>query len=167
MDKVRLRILSLYALFVLVLVFGFFPYALLQNVSIWLCLLLIVLAYVFRARAQDDDLEHHHAQYIIRSVWVFSLIALVGMFGAGFAIGREADSSALDDLLSLVQTGGMVSEKDVESAFQRYFETNEALIFRRFLLFMAPAQLYAAWRLVRGLPRAMRGYRVSHPKSWN
>lgn len=167
MEISRIRILALYFLFAVAVVLGLFPDMTLQNISFLTYSILLVLAYIFRRMRKDDDLESHHCTYLIRSIWIFSFLAVVALFGAGYMVGQQADASALEDILSRMESGAQTpSEDDLDAAFKVYYTVNQDLIFNLYRLWMCPALVYAAWRIVRGSVRAFHGYRVSQPRSW-
>lgn len=169
MEISRMRILALYFMFAVAVVLGLFPDLTLQNVSFLLYSVVLILAYVFRwGRRKNDDLESHHCTYLIRSIWIFSFLAAVAIVGAGYMVGQQADASALDEILSRIESMGQVpSEADLDAAFKVYYTTNQDLIFHLYRLWMCPALVYGAWRIIRGGVRAFHGYRVAHPRSWN
>jgi uncharacterized membrane protein len=168
METSRIRILVLYFMFALAVVLGMFPDMTLQNISFLTYSVVLVFAYIFRRGRKEDDFESHHCTYLIRSIWIFSFLAVIAIVGAGYMVGQQADASALDGLLGRIESAGqMPSEADLDAAFKVYYTVNQDLIFQLYRLWMCPALAYGAWRIVRGVSRAAKGYRVAHPKSWN
>jgi hypothetical protein len=88
------------------------------------------------------------------------------MMGAGIMISQSGDMTALDTLLEDAMNGAQPSEESLDQATANYFNTNYALILKTTILWLTPAQTYAAWRIARGLPRAIKGYRLPNVRAW-
>lgn len=142
------------------------PVMALQNFAGLLSLILLITAYILRYKSDKESLESHHATYIIRTIWVWSAFVILGMIGAGMMISQNGDMSAIDDLINSANNGFIPDEDGVEQTVNAYFETNYALILKTTLMWLAPAQIYAIWRITRGLPRAMKGERLPNEKAW-
>lgn len=137
-----------------------------QNIALIGTMLILIAAYILRSKSAEDSLEAHHATFVIRSIWIWSFAFLLGMMGAGWSVYQNGDNSVFDAIMSSVQGGNVPTDADMEQAMQQYFESNFNLILKTTLLYTAPAQLYAAWRLARGCSRGLKGHRVQNLRSW-
>jgi len=159
-------VIAVYAAFGICLITSCIPNMSIQNYSALFTIILQIAAYFLRRREEPDSFAHNHIDFIIRTIWIWSLFFVIGMAGAGMMISQSGDMSALDQLMSSVTDGSIPTEADMNQTAQVYFETNYALILRTTLLWLGPAQLYAVWRIARGLSRALKGYRLANPRSW-
>ncbi len=166
MDKTRIKILSIYALTGGAALCGGIPTYMAQNLCLSLILVTLILTYILRGMSKDDSLEHHHFTFIIRSIWIYSFFASIGMIGASWMVYDKADSSAIDTLLDQVNSGAIPSMADLEAAEQRYLDTNMPLILESVILWMFPGLLYLLWRVARGSVRAFKNYRILNIYSW-
>lgn len=137
-----------------------------QNIALIGTILILIAAYILRSKSAEDSLEAHHATFVIRSIWIWSFVFLIGMMAAGWSLSQNGDNSAFDALLSSAENGNTPTEADMQQAMNQYFDTNFALLLKTTLLYTAPAQIYAAWRVARGLARGLKGHRVQNLRSW-
>ncbi|MBE2190624.1 MAG: hypothetical protein KDJ26_01440 [Alphaproteobacteria bacterium] len=158
--------IGLYVLLSLGVVLGCLPDMTMQSYSALVIFVALILAYFFRARAKKDDLVWHHSTFVVRTIWIWSLFLLIGMMGAGYIMQTQGDMSAVDRIMEAASSGIIPSEADIEAASQDYFSTNYDLILRTTLMWLAPAQVYAVWRIFKGLSRALKGYRVQNLRGW-
>lgn len=166
MDKPRLKILSMYALTGVAALLGGVPHYTAQNLSLSLALIGLIIVYAIRHYSKEDSLEHHHYTFIIRSIWIYSLIGAIGMIGASWTVFQKADASAIDTLLDQVNNGMIPDEAMLEAAGQDYFASNKSLILESVILWMFPALIYLMWRVARGSVRAYKNYRIVNIYSW-
>ncbi|OIN85203.1 MAG: hypothetical protein AUJ12_10075 [Alphaproteobacteria bacterium CG1_02_46_17] len=160
------KILLLYLIFFGGVVTAYIPNMTVQGYSMLFGLVSLILAYIFRARADEDDLVWHHSTFMIRTIWIWSLFLSLGMIGAGYIVGTQADMSALQNIMDMATSGSIPDEAEMDAAGRAYFDTNFNLILKTTLMWLAPAQVYAVWRIYKGLSRAMNGYRVQNLRNW-
>jgi uncharacterized membrane protein len=158
MTSQKAKLLALYALMGLSALLCCFPSFALQNAGYGLIFAVLILAYILRALSPEESLERNHAKFIVRSIWIYSLIALIGTIAAGIMVGQKGDFSALDQILT--------NPENAENLLRSYFETNRDLIESATRIWMFPAQLYLIWRMTHGISRAGKSYRISKPDSW-
>lgn len=166
MDKPRFTILSLYGLCGCAALLGGLPSYAAQNAGLILIPILLILVYILRMRARLDSLEYHHFTFIIRTLWIYSLLAGIGAIGASWVVYRDGDSSAIDALIGQIQSGIPPAQQDLEATGHSYIDANMNLILRSMMLWMSPAFLYMIWRVTRGSMRAYKNYRVHNIYSW-
>lgn len=160
------KITALYAAYGLCVVMTCLPDMTMQNVAAIMTFILLAALYLLRSKWPEDSLEAHHTTFIIRTIWIWSAFLILGMIGAGMVISQNGDMSALDQLSSDIANGMPPTEDAMNQSAKAYFETNYDLILKTTLMWLSPAQIYAVWRIARGLSRALKGYRLSNIKSW-
>lgn len=158
--------ISLYVLLLMGIVIGCIPFTSMQALSVVIDLIALVSAYSFRSKAQNDDLVWHHATFVIRTIWIWSLFLVIGVIGSSLFIQMNADMSAITDLINSVNSGMVPTESDIDLTMQKFMETNQDMMLRTTIIWLAPAQVYAVWRVYKGLSRAWVGYRVANLRSW-
>ena len=162
----RQKILGLYAILSFAVLMGCAPNMNAQNAGAVAAFLALIFAYIMESKHDKDSLETHHAIFIIRTIWIWSTFLLIGLCGAGFIISREGDMSAIDTLMAHINEGAVPDEGDMQATIDSYLQTNYDLIFKTTIVWIAPAQIYAAYRTIRGAMRAYKGYRVQNLRAW-
>ncbi len=162
----KYKILVPYLILLLGVVTACVPDMTVQGYSMLLGLVSLILGYIFRSRAVEDDLVWHHATFMIRTIWIWSLFLSIGIVGAGYIVSIQGDMSAIQSLMDSANSGSIPSEAEIDAAGSTFFDTNFNLILKTTLMWLAPAQVYAVWRIYKGLSRAMNGYRVQNLRSW-
>ena len=162
----RYKILALYVVFSFAVLMGCLPNMSAQNAGAIAAFILLISAYIFESKHASDSLETHHAIFIIRTIWIWSIFLLIGMCGAGYVVSQQGDMSAIDLLMNNVTNGIVPTEDDINVTLDSYFNTNSSLILKTALIWLAPAQIYAVWRIALGATRAYKGYRILNFRGW-
>lgn len=160
------KILGLYAVLAFGVLMSCLPYMTAQNVGAVAVLLALIFSYVLESKSDKDSLETHHAIFIIRTIWIWTTFLLIGLCGAGYVVSQQGNMAAIDQLMGMINSGGIPTEADIQAASEAYLNDNTDLILKTALVWLAPAQIYAVWRLARGLSRAVKGYRINNFRSW-
>lgn len=166
MVTAKQKILALYISFSSCVVLSCLPDVNMQNLSLVLGVLSLIAAYVVRQKAGLESLEGHHATFVIRTIWIWSLFFSLGLIGAGIALSVEGDMTPVDRFIEGAMNGAVPDEASMRGLMEEYFLVNRDLMIRLAILWLAPAQIYAVWRLARGGERAIRGYRLKDVRSW-
>lgn len=167
MNKERFNILGTYAFCALSALLVCAPNFTAQNCGLGLSTIILIAAYISRAQSDAESLNHHHMTFIIRTIWIYSVLAVIGMTGAGYIIYERGDASSIDAMSQqIMSTGAIPTEADVEAAGDAYLAANHSLIFGTLLMWMFPALVYMMWRVARGGSRAWRNYRVQNLRAW-
>lgn len=167
MEKNRTAILGFYAVLSLVVIFTSLPNFSLQNIGYTLITIALIVAYVARARwPRNDSFEENHSTYIIRTIWMYSLIFLIGASIASWLIWQNANTTALDNLSNSILSGAFPTLETLDSSAQEYLSDNMDMMLKVTRVWICPSQLYLVWRILQGGGRAFKNYRVAHPKSW-
>lgn len=168
-------ILNLYAAFLASLVLGVIPYATAALFSLIFLFGVLVGAYVVQGDAPKDSLKENHATYIIKTFWISSLFLLITFIFGAIYIYSGLDTSALDPCLEKIYEQGPTwvqnaTHADIYALVQPcvpgYLEANKMRIITGLAISVAPVLPYVLYRLIRGLSRAAKGYRLAKPRSW-
>ena len=167
MEKNRHNILAFYAVMSLVVILCCLPDFNLQNFGYLLIIIELVVAYIARHRwPRNESFEENHTTFVIRSIWMYTLLAGFGMLGAAIIIVQNGNMDAINEMANAMVSGATPSDAEMEASMNRYIADNEALLKQQFIIWLSPAQIYMVWRILRGGERAFKGYRIAKPKSW-
>ncbi len=155
------RIKNLYIGFAVCILLTSMPNATLQNIAALFSIVFIITAYVLRKKLTLDSFEHSHANYIIRTFWIWSAALFVGIMVAGIIISKYGDMSAIEQLISAAANGNVPDENASNQAAQDYFQTNLQLILKTTFLCLCPAQIYGAWSLYKGFLLAQKSLKIN------
>lgn len=169
-EKERSRVLQLYGAFTAALVLSLLPFISAAIVSLVLFIGLLIATGIVRRRAAPDSLAENHAIYLIRTIWVGGLVALISLaLGSAYMLSM-IDNTALQPCIeSFMQNPGndlMAMKLLFEPCFDSYMSGNFLTFAISGVLAAGPILLYFAVRLVRGLMRAKDGYRLANPRMW-
>lgn len=162
-KKQKNNLIQLYSVFAAGLFLQFVPYAMMGMLSMLLLLATMIAAYVYRAKAQEHDLQHNHSTYIIRTFWIGSLYLTVGIIAAAVLLYPQIDKSPIDEAVQAMMNGQIV---DQDAILWDLFKANQNILLFIGLPLVAPGILFFIYRCVYGTSRAIKGYRLAKPNSW-
>ena len=158
-NKAQKKVTQIYAVLVAALVLNFAPMHILQIFGSILFIAAFIALYIYRANSEKDDLVHNHMTFLIRTVWIASLLLGIGILAAA----ALADHSSLENMMNdVMQTGIMPSHVEMQSLMLDYMRDNIGVLF----LTLGPSLIYIIYRVGKGLTRALKGYRMPNPKGW-
>lgn len=172
-DIEQKKIIRLYAAFGAGLAMSFAPFLVAALVSAALLIGVLFIAYVLRTDAEQGSLTENHATFIIRTIWIGSFFTLITLSIASIYLFKVLNNAPLqpcvDQILSMA--GPAAIESFVMNfmgtkCWADYWQTNLMAFIVAFVITAAPVVVYFVVRYVRGVTRAMRGYRVANPKAW-
>jgi uncharacterized membrane protein len=167
MEKNRNIVLAFYAVMSVTVVLCSLPVIALLNLSLIVAVLTLIVAYLARARfPKNDSFEENHTTYVIRSLWLYSLLFLIGAIAASYFVFAQGNRESLAPMLEVIAAGQKPTESEMQSWTHQYAEDNAELLMRMFRLWLCPAQIYLVWRILQGGSRAFKGYRIARPGSW-
>jgi|GEM_PF-5872703 uncharacterized membrane protein len=152
-DPEQTKTLALYGVFIVALILQVMPSLTLQVLSLLLLFFAIVIITVFKNSAVQDGLLHNHATYLARSFWIWSFLMTIGAMIASFLIYKQHTPQ---EWMGIAQD---LLENETDSVYYKSMAIY-------FIASLAPGLLYLAYRLAKGLHRALHGYRLAKPKSW-
>ena len=157
---------ALYIMLVISTVLGFVPSitAFLLSMALWF--LVLVAAYIYRAKDKEDGLLHNHMTYLIGTIWIGTSFIVLASIVGGYWIWSQGDSTAFEAFATSLESGAVPSEDDMMNTLTDYYMANNSLILKVSLVTIAPAVLYFVYRISNGFSRACKGYRIANPKSW-
>lgn len=158
------KAVGLYVAFGMCVVMSSVPVSPFQSFSFIFSSLFMMAMYRFRKKWPTDSLEYHHVVFIIRTFWIWSLLFLTGLVGAGILIYQWGDMNSLKDWAvgvgNQVMAGDSRLEASLQLAINDYFNKNFGLIIGMLVVWLLPAQLYVGLAIWKGMSRAQRGYRI-------
>ena len=164
--KERRSITHIYMALILSIVLQFVPVLAVQLFGAVLLLVVMAAAYVVRGPKDRDSLSTNHMTYLIGTIWIGSLFLSIGM-GIATAWFLEAGNHTLfHQMIDGMMEGAVIPEDMIEARFIDYLKDNMALLVKIGLATVMPSLIYIAYRIWKGLSRAVKGYRIARPKSW-
>ena len=157
-NKEKSNIMTLYIGLIISTIFNFVPLASAQVFGSVFFLMILITAYIYRAKSEEDTLQNSHSHYIIKTIWIFSLFLFIGIILAGLF----SDNTALQSTIDNAKSGIMMSEAELENILANYFQNN----FLVFALTIGPSFLYFIYRLYKGVTHAKNNTPITNLKSW-
>lgn len=168
-------VFNLYAALGVSLILSVLPSYAAAGVSMVFFLGVLLAAYAVSNKAETGSLRESHADFIIRTMWIAAFFSLITTGLAAFYLikGVEyaqfmpcADTLANKGLDWAENAGMMEIYALIQPCVTPFIDDNMTVLLNAVALAGAPPVLYMAYRMARGLSRAIKGYRVVHPKSW-
>lgn len=132
-------------------------------------------AYKLRKSSEAHSLGENHATYIVRTIWISLLWVFVFTVFGSIYVFFEIDPLPLQACMNAIldQAGGDPSNMDaanialmLEPCMANFLEMNRGVFIAGLSVSAVPALLYIAYRFIKGLSRAGKGYRLADPKGW-
>jgi uncharacterized membrane protein len=173
-DPEKKQVLQLYAAFGAALVLCIIPFFFAAFISFALFLGVLIAAYILRGNAKHGDLLENHTTYVIRTIWIGSLFAVLTMILGSVYLFLNIDNTPLDPciqhFLNMQANANTVDMMALAIALKGcsigYIGANFKVFLISFLGIAGPILLYFIVRYARGLSRALSGYRVNKPLGW-
>ena len=168
----RHKIMMLYILFAAGLFGSFIPAVWPAIISLIVLILVLGAAYSMRHGKDDDSLLGNHATFLISTIWKGSTLAAITLAIGGVYLLQYIDQSPLTPCLDKIMEGAaapgdMAGLKILFApCFDVYYQKNSSVFIVSGLMAMGPPLAYFLIRLARGAERAMKGYRIAHPRAW-
>lgn len=138
-----------------------------QNMGYTLVMIELIVAYIARSRfPRNESFEENHTTFVIRTIWVYTTIAAIGMIGAAIIVTQQGSMESINTMADSLMSGVQPTEDQMNQYAQQYITDNEPLLREQFRLWLFPAQLYLVWRILQGGERAFKSYRIANPKKW-
>lgn len=169
------HVLNLYAAFGVSLLVSLVPSVIVALISLAFIIGVLGAAYVLRKRAAPESLMENHALYIIRTIWIATALSLVTLAAGSAYMLPNIDYSAFGTCAAglaqkgqdYAQTAGFMEiYVAAEPCMKPFLDMNLRLFIITALIAALPVVLYFVIRFVRGLSRAVKGYRIANPKGW-
>ncbi len=160
-DPAFKKINNLYAIYIASIILQFMPFGIVITFGFFLFITVFIYTYILRGKAEPEDLIDNHATYLIRTVWIFGLVALAGIVAGAFYIMYAFEPGELERLGREV-----IFSNDLHQTLKDYQSQYFNILLTTNIIAFGPAVIYIAYRLVKGLSRAIKGYRVASPRSF-
>ena len=155
---------GLYVAFGICVMMSCVPNMQVQDFALIFSSIFVTVIYRLRKKWAPDSLEYHHAVFIIRTFWMWSMLFLIGLIGAGIMIYQLGDIHMLTDWATTatdrIAAGETNLDASLNTVIDDYFAKNFDLIVRMLIIWLIPAQLYVGFGIAKGLSRAQKGYRI-------
>lgn len=158
MEKDQKTTLQIYLAYIIAVICNVIPSSTVQTFGLILFIVIFAATYFYRGKSPADSFIHNHMQFIIKSIWVSSLILLIGMIAAYFM----ADHTIVYQTYETIMNGIFLTQDQINGFVMDYMRAN---IFT-FVVTLMPSLIYLAYRLAKGILHARKGYIVPHSKSW-
>lgn len=124
-------------------------------------------SYVMRKMHHIDDIVTNHMIYISRTIWIWTLFLFFGVLGIVILILLNGDWTEINHMSAQIMSGaGTPDEAATTQSMQKFSADNEKLVIFSLIICILPAQIYALWRIYKGVVRAKGGYRIQRPQNW-
>lgn len=174
-DPDKKRVLNLYAAFGVSILLMLVPSLMISFVALVFALGVLVGAYSMRKNAATESLAENHCTYIIRTLWITALFSLVTLFAGSVYMLSGIDYSAFEPCANAMAQRGVqfVQNATYEEVYalaapcmNAFIDFNMGLLTITVLITAVPVLIYLGYRYLKGLMRAIKGYRMADPKSW-
>ncbi len=165
--KDKKTVTNIYAALIVSVVLQFIPNASVQLFAMILFLGVFVWCYIARKQFGHATLVENHTTYIIHTIWVFSLAMTVGLILCFIWIyliaGKESLQTFADEV---IKASIAESPPDLRNAYSALVEVDFSAIILACLITVGPSFIYLGYRLIKGVRRGIKGYRIDNPTKW-
>ena len=152
------ELVGIYLLYIISLILNVVPNTAMASFGALLFIVLFIATYVQRARSKEKPVEYSHYQYIIKTIWIFSLFFLVGAITAYFL----ADHSIINNMTDLIMKGTMMTPEQMTSLTMDYARANKFV----FGIIFIPITIHVFYRLGKCFFLARKNESIPNLKSW-
>ena len=153
-DPDQFKAVALYAAFIVSAVLVLAPNMAVSFLALLSLLLVMAIIGFIRRETEKDSLLYNHATYLSRSFWMWQLLLLIGFVLGGYYLSRQ-----YTDMQQILQLAQSLASAQTDTPEFR-------MIAKVAIAAFGPGCLYVTYRLIHGLLRAAKGYRVARPKSF-
>jgi len=171
-QKEKAITLQSYTAWLIAFVLTLVPSLMMGAVATILLIVLLIAAYVIRGRMSEGGLAHHHINYIIRTVWIGGLYAVVFTLIASAYMVPNIDYAAFNACAERIVNSGVQSASTEEMAamaqpcMDEFVAANKGVFWIAMLISALPVLAFFFYRLGKGLMAARRDEEVSGAQSW-
>lgn len=167
--------LNLYAAFGVSLALTLVPHGIVALVAFLFMLGVLIAAYMKRGKTNSESLLENHCTFIIRTIWIGSFLSAILMSISAFIMMADINYAALEPCImnmaskgeAYIMNAGITEMSEVAApCLDAFIADNFQTIAQAALITIIPTLLYFIFRYVKGLSRAIKGYRVANPKNW-
>ena len=122
----------------------------------------LIAAYSIRRKSEPESLTANHMAYIIRSIWISSLVGAIATAIALVYVLSSYDPGPIQNCLNNV----MGSPQGVDSCLSDFVATNKTVFIIGTIIAAIPVTGYSLWRLFNGSKAALKSVPVEKPQAW-
>lgn len=167
------KIMMLYGLLVLSMVVSFIPHLAFAYLAMFMFVATLLLAHIFRAEDKEEGLLAHHMTWIIRTIWIASVLALPTIGLAAAYMIPNIDYSHMDHcvqeataLLDPENPDYAAMDDAIQPCMDNFLTHNKMVFAFAMLIGGGPLVLYLLLRLYRGLSAFRTGEKIDNVKRW-
>ncbi len=190
------KILKLYGLFIACLLLSILPSIWAALLSFVLFFIVLIAAYVMRTDEPKHSLTANHMTFLIRTIWIGSLIGFITIMIGIFYFLSFVDHTMLDpciarlsdifriielppideqtpigELMKIINDVMIAEQEKIMPVFKvcikDYINGNLVVFIIASSIMIVPILIYMIMRIIRGIRHALKGLRLADPKRWN
>ncbi len=158
MSKDQKIIIALYSAFIIAFISNFIPSDIIQMAGGFIVLLAISTAYIIRSKNEMTSYNYTHAQFLIKTFWISSLILIIGMIAALFL----GDHTKINAVVDGIAQGIPFTQAELNAVLKNYAFDNIII----FGLSIGPSLIYLGYRIIKGLIKAVNNEIINNLKNW-
>ncbi|MBI4031509.1 MAG: hypothetical protein HY370_07500 [Proteobacteria bacterium] len=162
MNKDRETILTAYGLFAAMMAASFIPAAWAVMTATILYFIALAYPYYARKRAAAGGLTENHMTYIIRTIWIASLVAVATVAAGVCYVLALYDPSSINECTQNLMNGGM----NAEACIADFMNANRSVLYSGGFIAVGPIAFYCLWRLFRGARKALNMLPLQNVNAW-
>lgn len=163
-KKDRQIILQAYAMFFVSILANFYPVGIVGLIGFFLFIGFMIYVYYYRKKSEDNSLVQNHMIYLIRTLWVGSVYLIIFIVAAALYMAPELDLKVYHWLASGSYTP--TSPQEVDVIIKNFVSDNTPLLYYGALIAFGVPLVFFFWRMINGVFRASKGYRIANVRSW-
>ncbi len=174
-NKEQAKLYNIYGLFAASIILCVIPNLLCAALSLIGFIALLVTGYMMRGKAEKGSLIENHTTFIIRTVWISTLFSAIGLVLGVIYMIASIDYTPLESCIQTMVDAGIQEIRSLnpdeilaytQPCMEGFFGMNKGLIVVISLLGFGLPVLYMAYRFIKGVVRAVKGYRLADHQSW-
>jgi uncharacterized membrane protein len=172
------KVLQVYGMLAAALLLMLIPHVTACAVALLLLTGALAAAYAARKKAAENSLVADHMNFIIRTVWLGTFMAMLTTTVASVYMLQIADLSPLQPCANQL-ADMMLGNSNPENApdymkmtavvtpcVPPFVDTNRMVFINALMIAALLPMAYFAWRMAKGLNRALRGHRMGDGHKW-
>ena len=158
LTKKDKNIVTFYGLLIISTLMNFVPSIAIQTIGGILFFVTFIATYILRAKFDKDSMHYAHCAYIIKTVWIFSLMFTVGIILSV----ATADHSAIMSIVNQINAGAIPTETATIGSIKKFGLDNIIL----FLIIFLPMIVYLLYRFGKGINIILKNKPTMNLEGW-
>lgn len=158
MSKDQKTVLQIYIAYLASIIMSFIPSSPLSTFGTILFVIIFIATYYYRRKSSAGEFTYTHMQFILKTIWISSLILIVGMAAAYLL----ANHTIIYQTYESIKGGLFLNEDQINGLIMDYFRANIFV----FLLTLSPSLIYLGYRFIKGIIFAKNNQKIENLKSW-